>query len=144
MNLKPEKPEHKWLHMVDKLATAIYQLRYEEYLDNVDLPVPLKREVRVCLIDDGVDFEQREIMDRIEQGKEFGAAMSPDQCYPTISKPYHFSTTSHGTLMAKMIARVCPNVRITPYRIETFESYDREITFTPVSAVKVSSISAKR
>jgi hypothetical protein len=125
---------HEWLKIMDRFTQGIRELRPDQ-TKFTDLPDVLKEEVRICLIDDGVDFDDR-VGVRMESGRAFGTDSSND--LPGMTVPYYRSATKHGTLMARMILRVCPNARIVPYRLDTKLGDDGLMHPTAKSAADVS------
>lgn len=60
---------------------------------------------QVALIDDGVDVNHPDLGGRKFAGKSFDD-------YDDKVTPYWESTTGHGTLMARLIIRMCPSASI--------------------------------
>ncbi|KAK3293535.1 uncharacterized protein B0H64DRAFT_404798 [Chaetomium fimeti] len=110
-----DRDGHEWLKIMDLFTQGIRELHPNQTKFD-HLPDALKQEVRICLIDDGVDFDDR-VGVRMEPGRAFGT--ESNKGLPDITVPYYSSATRHGTLMARMILRVCPNARIVPYRLDT-------------------------
>ena len=129
-----DRDGHEWLKIMDRFTQGIRELHPDQTKSN-DLPDALKQEVRICLIDDGVDFDDR-VGVRMEPGRAFGTESSND--LPGMTVPYYHSATKHGTLMARMILRVCPNARIVPYRLDTRLGADGLMHPTAKSAADVS------
>ena len=129
-----DRDGHEWLKIMDRFTQGIRELHPDQTKSN-DLPDALKQEVRICLIDDGVDFDDR-VGVRMEPGRAFGTESSND--LPGMTVPYYHSATKHGTLMARMILRVCPNARIVPYRLDTRLGEDGLMYPTAKSAADVS------
>jgi hypothetical protein len=98
----------------------------------------LKRDIVVGLIDDGVDINDPSIQWKtvISGGRSF--------CYrdkeQNLNQSHYVSGGGHGTTMAKLICKVCPNVKLFVLRLNEFpplEAGKRQITAE--SAAKVSS-----
>lgn len=68
----------------------------------------------MALIDDGVDLLQPALEKRVKAGISFTTYFSSD----TLTKPYYLSSLGHGTLMAKLISRVCPMAELYVARID--------------------------
>ncbi|KAF6833666.1 hypothetical protein CPLU01_05387 [Colletotrichum plurivorum] len=69
-------------------------------------------EIIVALIDDGVDTMEDQLADRVLPRRTF--------CFQDgRNMPWYASETGHGTVMASMIARVCPMAKIYPIRLNT-------------------------
>ncbi|KAI1288067.1 hypothetical protein F5Y03DRAFT_401844 [Xylaria venustula] len=127
--------DHQWLEYMDLFATGIFSLPPDDkYINSIsNLPAELRRDVRICLIDDGVDIQHKSIMERIDNGgRAFGAYTNRE--YRGMARPFYDSTTNHGTLMANMMIRVCPFAKITSYRLDTRRGDDSRIHFTVKSA----------
>lgn len=110
----------------------------EDCLTLKELPSELKKEVRVALIDDGADLMYKPISNILEKkGRSFDMAYDdPDRS--GAPRPFHGSTTGHGTCMAYMIGRVCPNVKIFVIKLDVVRDGPKA-GFTAKSAADVSS-----
>jgi len=129
---------HLWLDIMDKFAEGIYSIKFDKYLEDPTLPKELKKDVRICLIDDGVDVTHRSITERIENGGwSFDRGYQGEE-YRGMTRPYYESAMNHGTLMANLICRVCPNAKIISYRLDTRPGEGDKIHFTAKSAADVS------
>lgn len=91
--------------------------------------------VLIALVDDGVDVANPELRGALKGGLSLLEATSGVQ--PT-NTPYHQSTTGHGTLMARLIRRVCPSALIHPIRIGTLVEGSSTLEIDPSTAVRVS------
>lgn len=97
-----------------------------------DNPVPKSRKrIRVAILDDGIDwFYAHKIGCR-------GTSFYVDNTTSfSGQRPWYSSTTDHGTLMAALIRKVCPNVSLYVARLDQTAS---ENGFQPTadSATKV-------
>jgi hypothetical protein len=64
--------------------------------------------VKIAIIDDGVDASLEILDGKIASGKSFCTyPQSPD-----LTSPYFISTSRHGTYMAAVICRICPNASL--------------------------------
>jgi hypothetical protein len=112
--IKHVAAEHRWLDTIDNFANLMANMWFsisrnphtketaeENSTDGV------LQEVIIALIDDGVDVLAPELSGRIVGGKSFDSG-----------KPYYVSETGHGTIMASMIARVCPMAKLYPIRLK--------------------------
>lgn len=100
---------HRWLEVMDEFANGIFNLEPpdgapHDYLHSEQLPQELRKDITVALIDDGVNFMHEAVAARLDTGRNFPIGNASD--------PFHGSTTGHGTIMAYMIGRVCPTVKI--------------------------------
>lgn len=89
------------------------------------------REVRIAMIDDGVDKLREDFEDSIVDGISF---FSPQKDQFAGTRPYYFSTSGHGTVMAKTIRRLCPTAKLYVARLD--QGVNGEPTIE--SAIKVS------
>lgn len=93
----------------------------------------LEKDVVVALIDDGVDSCDDDLAGRILPGKTFD--------YQDDSMGPHFvSARGHGTVMARMITRVCPMAKIYPIRLKMQQDEKGEPRVVMKSAALVSVI----
>ncbi len=125
---------------MDCFAKAVCSLLPEEYVNRLpNLLAELKRDVRPCLIDDGVDTNHESITECIDiaRGKAFG--IDAAKTYHSLVLPFYDSTTDCGTLMANTIARVCLYAKIVLYWLDTRKGEDNRVHFTAKSAADVSS-----
>ncbi|KAG9229803.1 peptidase S8/S53 domain-containing protein [Amylocarpus encephaloides] len=127
-----EFQDHKWLKTMERFKKGIGSVPLTQYFDLAKLPPELKRDVRICLIDDGVYAEHKSIMECMDGGMPFGTLQ--EERYDRIPLSFYSSTTNHGTLMASMIARVCPYVKIVSYRLDSRLGEDGKFHFTAKSA----------
>ncbi|OJJ01280.1 hypothetical protein ASPVEDRAFT_82804 [Aspergillus versicolor CBS 583.65] len=102
---------HKWLKSIDKFTIELKAL-----MANIWRASHMSDEIRVALIDDGVDLLEKEFRERILHGKSF-AAYGHDRNQR--EKQWYVSDRGHGTVMAHMILSVCPMAKIYPIRLET-------------------------
>ncbi|GAP87881.1 putative microbial serine proteinase [Rosellinia necatrix] len=133
-NKEAPMKDHQWLEYMDRFSSGIFTLSPDVYISSVpNLPDELRRDVRICLIDDGVDMLHKGIAERIGgDGRAFGAYTRDE--YRGMARPFYDSTTNHGTLMANMIIRVCPFAKIASYRLDTRQGGDKRVHFTTKSA----------
>ncbi|RSL79987.1 hypothetical protein CEP51_006902 [Fusarium floridanum] len=89
--------------------------------------------LRIAIIDDGIDATVSNIQDRIEGGATF----CPYPHSSNLMNPYFAPSGDHGTLMAQLICRMCPDARLYIARLEelqTLKGTGRR--FTATSAAK--------
>lgn len=115
------------------------------------ITVPVKRHIRVALIDDGVKTSYAGLDDNVFKGESGWQQPEPDatQTSPAATRrsvlhSYNSSQTGHGTVMAYYIRRVCPKVHLyvaklepEPHRGEVGPRGEK-VTFSRDSAAKVS------
>jgi hypothetical protein len=88
-------------------------------------------EVRVAVLDDGIDWSFA------KSTKSFGRSFYPDR-RPDFEgyKVWYSSSTDHGTLMAALVQKICPDVTLFIARLDQTESEQGEFQPTPESAAK--------
>ncbi|EYB26929.1 hypothetical protein FG05_30350 [Fusarium graminearum] len=113
-----EKPEqrakidsYQWLSVMDRFADGIASLEplecfqgEDDYLKHPSLPDEMRKDVKVALIDDGVNFMHKSLAENMYGGKSFDREYD-DGYRPGPREPFHGSATGHGTCMAYMIRR---------------------------------------
>src|ERR1700733_2709648 len=72
-----------------------------------------RRDVKVAIIDDGIDKLQEGFGDSIDDGVSFYTSPGTFD-----TRPYYFSSQGHGTLMAKLIRRVSPRAKLYIARLD--------------------------
>ncbi|EKJ73006.1 hypothetical protein FPSE_06794 [Fusarium pseudograminearum CS3096] len=131
---------YQWLSVMDRFADGIASLEplecfpVDEYLNHPSLPVELRKDVKVALIDDDVNFMHKSLAENMDGGKSFDREYD-DGYRPGPREPFHGSATGHGTCMAYMIRRVCPRVKIFGCRLNVLRgNVDGKASFTAKSA----------
>ncbi|KAL9636665.1 MAG: hypothetical protein Q9164_002684 [Protoblastenia rupestris] len=121
----PEHREH-WISCMAKFAEFI-----RGYPIKPNIPL---EEVKVALLDDGVDTTIDGLNEIIPYGETF--SKRPKDLW----NPYHFSTNGHGTTMAVLIRRICPNIKLYVAKleeesgyVESISDYDSRITVSSAS-----------
>jgi subtilisin family serine protease len=79
------------------------------------------REVKVALIDDGVDANIEELKGHIS--KKGWPQEGPTSTNP----PFYHSATRHGTEMAKLILSVCPHVQLCVAKLGAWTDKEQRI-----------------
>lgn len=115
---------HKWLTCMDEFA---------DFIQNVDPPLPLREEVTIALIDDGVDINEQSLHAKIIGGRSF---CQRDK-FQNLSKPYYVTSGGHGTVMASLICRVCPKAQLYVVKLDEHMSENMKRQITAQSAAKV-------
>jgi hypothetical protein len=99
-------------------------------LQTVDLDAPkIEPDVRVALIDDGVDSRRNDI--EVVKGVSFCQMGTRDL------RDFFVAPGVHGTRMACLIRELCPRVKLYVARLHEYTPYSREATFDAASAVEV-------
>ncbi len=94
---------------------------------------PLKYPVTVAVIDDGIDVHDPMVQSRIIDGRSF-CSRDEEQ---NLNQPYYVSGGGHGTAMAKLICKVCPNVQLYILRLDEYVMEAGKRQITAKSAAKV-------
>ena len=130
---------HRWLDCMDRFADEI---------QNVDVPPTdnelLKNDIKVALIDDGVDLYAETLRGKVRGGESFDRGGLRENG----PSPFYTSATGHGTVMADMICRVCPVAKLYVYKLETHAAVNpttgarthEQISVESATAVRPSSI----
>jgi hypothetical protein len=96
---------HPWLYYMDEFAVALKNNHW-----HFEGQEP---EVKVAIIDDGIDSSLSSIRENIVTRTTF-------HCKPSRSdRPVDYWTSpgGHGTEMAKMVCRICPTARLYSIRL---------------------------
>ncbi|KAI9667432.1 MAG: hypothetical protein M1821_000247 [Bathelium mastoideum] len=109
----------KWIACIDRFANFIRSIPGAE-----DRGI-----VKIALIDDGVDGTFDDLSRNIERGISY-SRRSKD-----LYNPYYHSMGGHGTIMAHLIRRVCPFVRLYVAKLEE-EPVQEQLRITAASAAK--------
>lgn len=126
---------------MDDFVSGIDNLEFpdrfaEKYQKDESLPLALRQDVTVALIDDGVDLMHKAISGNIGTGRSFGNAFE-DQDLSGAPQSFHASATGHGTCMAQMITRICPKVKIFVCKLDFIRQHAGKPSFTAKSAAEV-------
>ncbi|TLS24928.1 hypothetical protein PpBr36_08863, partial [Pyricularia pennisetigena] len=103
---------HKWMLCMEEFASSFRQIRELRKKHND----PFLRPVTIALIDDGVNITHEELCGRNFPGKSFDHYK--EDGWWRVS-PYWNSATGHGTLMARLIQRICPSATIHVIKLKT-------------------------
>jgi hypothetical protein len=124
---------HRWLESIDEFANEMRDLWRYILAEQENQDVKME-DVKVALIDDGVDVCNHAVFDdKILDGKTFGYTHDG-----AAAKPWYVSESKHGTIMADMILRVCPMAKIYPLRLDTTGQKTKgSIAIMPESAAEV-------
>jgi len=89
--------------------------------------------VRVAILDDGIDMAYAHRIKCV--GKSFFINRSQDS---SEYWPWYFSSTGHGTLMAALVCKICPDVKLYVARLDqTINDESGRFQPTAESAVEV-------
>jgi subtilisin family serine protease len=113
---------------MEKFAAFIrtYRRRMKEMY-----PTRTFRQIKVALIDDGVDGLNAELSKSIEAGQTFSIREGGNY------NSYFTSSKGHGTIMAMLIRKICPNVRLYVAKLDEERTGRNSYSITAWSAVKV-------
>ncbi|KAF5542952.1 major intracellular serine protease [Fusarium napiforme] len=141
---KPEPRErsidpHRWITCMEGFSRQFKQI--QALRDKS----PSLKPVEVALIDDSVDIMHRDLndtKDRTFLGKSFD--FSNGGSTPRVP-PYWSSSSGHGTLMARLIHKICPSAVIHVIKLQTFwVGNSDKLQIRADSAVKAIEYAAKR
>ncbi|KAK7422549.1 hypothetical protein QQX98_001572 [Neonectria punicea] len=117
--------QHVWVKQMEEFRSALNQIhRLKE--------INVKR-IKVALIDDGVDLGNLDTYNNIVK------ATGLSYCPPSergCERPWHRSSTGHGTIMANMIVRLNPWVSLYVMRVQDGASHDAGRTIYAKSAAR--------
>ena len=125
---------HRWVQCMENFAEHFRQI--PSLRDRIT--DPSLEPVEVALIDDGADITRPDLGD--VRGKKFpGKSFC---CYQEGStwrvSPYWDSSSGHGTLMARLIHKICPSAIIHVIKLQTFAvENSNKLQIDPDSAIKV-------
>jgi hypothetical protein len=135
---------HRWLESTARFAgemTSFWSSTVKDYLEsrnNRGIPEGLESDVVLALIDDGVDMFDTPQTNQILEGKSF-------DFHDGKVRPSFSSAKGHGTVMASMILRVCPMIKVYPIRLKTYESAEgKNMQIDAGYAAKVRALLNKR
>ena len=104
--------------------------RFAIFIKNYDDPSERLPEIKVALIDDGVDATHGSLSRCIADGVTY--LRRTERLY----SPYYKSTRGHGTVMATLIRKICPGAKILVARLDE-ERTNNGHEITAASATKV-------
>lgn len=131
-----QRRQHAWLTIMKKVADGIKLIN----IKSIQLPDDFTDDVRVALIDDGVDITNKNITHQIYNGWTCDTGYEGDGL-EGIPRPYTSSETEHGTFMASTICRICPKAKIFVFRLNVVSPPGERAHFTAKSAAEVSLVS---
>lgn len=122
---------NRWLECMDKFADEIQNIKLPSDIDSAEL----RRDIKVALIDDGVDPEVESLRGKIKGGESFDRGST----YENGPSPYYSSSKGNGTVMAEMICRVCPMAKLYIYKLETYSSINSPTLFQTAGQISAES-----
>jgi hypothetical protein len=138
-------PRQKWLIHTDTMAQYIANISVERESANRAKAQAKSEEgsnnetskledIRVAVIDDGIDGFQDDLIDNIASGVSF--CHSSDS--GNLMRAYYVPSGGHGTMMARLICRLCPKAKLYVARLEEHRSSNGKRQITARSAAEVS------
>ncbi|KAK8925053.1 Major intracellular serine protease [Metarhizium anisopliae] len=109
---RPVDP-HKWMQCMEEFASHFRQIRAL----NDKSADPALAPVKVALIDDGADITHPDLKGMKFPGKSFHHYREGSSWRVS---PFWDSSSGHGTLMARLIHRICPSAVIHVIKLSTF------------------------
>jgi hypothetical protein len=135
---KPHVDPHRWMDSMERFANSfrqIHELRKEQQDPKLD-------PVKIALIDDGVDTahsDLRGVNNRYLRGMSF----DDGEAGPGRVSPYWNSASGHGTLMARLIRRICPSAIIYVIKVRTTSTVNsNKVQIGIESTIKASIVGA--
>ena len=119
---------HEWITTMENFADFLQTAQ-----SVADPPPVLPRPVLVAVIDDGVDISDASVQSRVIGGRSF-CHRNEDQ---NLNQPYYVSSGGHGTAMAALICKLCPNVKLFVLKLDDKLDASGSRTITAKSAAKV-------
>ena len=102
-----------------------------EYL--VNIPEGVEKPTKVAVIDDGFDGFQEDYTENVVSGVSFCRYSDTH----SLMNAYYVPSGSHGTVMASLICRVCPLVKLYIARLDEFRTSGGKRCITAESAAEV-------
>jgi hypothetical protein len=96
---------------------------------------PSLEDIRVAIIDDGIDGFDPTISKKIERGVSFCRPLAPGSA--DLVRSYYVSSGGHGTMMAKLVSRMCPPARLYIARLQEYTAANGKRYISPESATEV-------
>ncbi|KAI0400668.1 hypothetical protein F4802DRAFT_619718 [Xylaria palmicola] len=123
---------NKWLQTMQRFAGFVNNIQKLPISgEDRNQPPETPSEVRVAVLDDGIDWSFA------NANKCYGMSFYPDKRSDFEGhNVWYSSSTDHGTLMAALIQKICPDVTLYIARLDQTESEQGEFQPTPESAAK--------
>ncbi|KAI6366354.1 hypothetical protein MCOR25_005169 [Pyricularia grisea] len=126
---RDRRGEHQWLRVMEN-----FSLFLRNAVDNANLNgikdttggFSMKHDIKVALIDDGVDIGDPRISECFAEGYSYDErdGDGADRVHP-----FYRSSGGHGTAMASLICKICPKVRLWVFRLrERIVDGNRQLT----------------
>ncbi|KAH6851063.1 hypothetical protein B0I37DRAFT_373102 [Chaetomium sp. MPI-CAGE-AT-0009] len=121
--------KQEWISCMEKFAAFIRGYR-EDVEDAIQDPKLRPPRVKLALIDDGVDGLNADLSCIIKAGQTFSER--DDHHYNS----YFKSARGHGTIMAMLIRKICPNVKLYVAKLNEEKTGRNSFSITAESVVK--------
>ncbi|KAH0558881.1 hypothetical protein GP486_004487 [Trichoglossum hirsutum] len=115
---KEQGVSNRWLDTMDQFTLSIQ-----------GLPSP-QEPIRVALIDDGIDATQTNLHRNIVKGVSYCARPGSSEWNS------YYATGDHGTLMADLICRICPEAQLYVAKLDEYQAENGNRQITAASAAK--------
>lgn len=121
---------HKWMQCMEDFASYFRQIKgIREKMKDASL-----NPITVALIDDGADITHPELKGNKFPGKSFDLYNDGWRV-----SPFWASASGHGTLMARLIHRICPSAMIYIIKLRTMKTANStKLQIDPRSAIQAS------
>lgn len=109
-------------------------MSYGQFLRGASRAEPGVQPVKIAIIDDGINPTLSIFTDRIRMGESFhsvGESLSGRR------GAFYVPSGPHGTLMAQLICKICPTVKLYIAQLEVFRGQDGRRSFSAESAAEV-------
>lgn len=103
---------------------------FADFIQNFPIEENDRPKIKVALVDDGVDVTYENLSRNIKRGETYSKR------HDGLCNAYYQSTNGHGTVMACLIRRMCPNVRLYVAKLDERQT-DDGMQITTSSAAKV-------
>ncbi|KAJ2990249.1 hypothetical protein NUW58_g3043 [Xylaria curta] len=122
---------HKWVTCMEEYAEFLQRAEGAQK-NSPRGPSLLRHPITVALIDDGVDVNDQTLHSRIGGGRSF-CHRDKEQ---NLNQSYYVSGGGHGTAMARLICKICPDVKLFVLRLDEYYSDTGKRQITAKSAAK--------
>lgn len=127
---EPSIDPHRWMQCMEEFSSAFRQIKGL----NDRQSDPALNPITVALIDDGADITHPELNGKRFPGKSFHDYTDGSSWRVS---PYWHSASGHGTLMARLIHRICPSAIIYVIKLQTYKPAEsNKLQINPESAIR--------
>ncbi|RDW68220.1 hypothetical protein BP5796_08877 [Coleophoma crateriformis] len=113
-----QPPPHEWIKCMASFKKLLLEAEANlERNHGVSIQDQVTEPIKVALIDDGIDINE------LQYTPIGGRSFCPrDDNGDTLSFPWHFSSSGHGTVMASQIYRICPRTQLYVLKLEDHQN----------------------